>query len=49
MIIGVPKEVKIGENRVGLTDAAVQQLTIRYLSKKMLGLVVESQMKPMKL
>ena len=28
MIIGVPKEIKIGENRVGLTDAAVQQLTI---------------------
>lgn len=26
MIIGVPKEVKIGENRVGLTDAGVQQL-----------------------
>lgn len=26
MIIGVPTEIKIGENRVGLTDAAVQQL-----------------------
>lgn len=26
MIIGVPKEIKIGENRVGLTDAGVQQL-----------------------
>lgn len=26
MIIGVPKEIKIGENRVGLTDASVQQL-----------------------
>ena len=26
MIIGVPSEIKIGENRVGLTDAAVQQL-----------------------
>lgn len=28
MIIGVPKEIKIGENRVGLTDASVQQLVI---------------------
>jgi alanine dehydrogenase len=28
MIIGVPKEIKIGENRVGLTDAAVQQLVL---------------------
>jgi alanine dehydrogenase len=28
MIIGVPKEVKIGENRVGLTDAGVQQLVM---------------------
>src|SRR5262249_23336395 len=26
MIIGVPKEIKIGENRVGLTDASVRQL-----------------------
>lgn len=26
MIIGVPKEIKISENRVGLTDAGVQQL-----------------------
>lgn len=26
MIIGVPKEVKIGENRVGLTDASIRQL-----------------------
>jgi alanine dehydrogenase len=26
MIIGVPKEIKIGENRVGMTDAGVQQL-----------------------
>lgn len=26
MIIGVPKEIKIGENRVGLTEASVQQL-----------------------
>jgi alanine dehydrogenase len=26
MIIGVPKEIKIGENRVGLTNASVQQL-----------------------
>lgn len=28
MIIGVPKEIKIGENRVGLTDASVQQLVL---------------------
>lgn len=28
MIIGVPKEIKIGENRVGLTDAAVHQLVL---------------------
>lgn len=28
MIIGVPKEIKIGENRVGLTDASVQQLVV---------------------
>lgn len=28
MIIGVPKEIKIGENRVGLTDASVQQLCL---------------------
>lgn len=28
MIIGVPKEIKIGENRVGLTDAGVQQLVL---------------------
>jgi alanine dehydrogenase len=28
MIIGVPKEIKIGENRVGLTDASVQQLVM---------------------
>ena len=27
MIIGVPKEIKISENRVGLTDAGVKQLT----------------------
>lgn len=26
MIIGVPKEIKISENRVGLTEAGVQQL-----------------------
>ena len=28
MIIGVPKEIKIGENRVGLTDASVRQLVL---------------------
>lgn len=28
MIIGVPKEIKISENRVGLTDAGVKQLVI---------------------
>ena len=28
MIIGVPKEIKISENRVGLTDAGVKQLTL---------------------
>ncbi len=28
MIIGVPKEIKISENRVGLTDAGVKQLSI---------------------
>lgn len=28
MIIGVPKEIKISENRVGLTDAGVQQLIL---------------------
>ena len=26
MIIGVPKEIKISENRVGLTEAGVKQL-----------------------
>lgn len=28
MIIGVPKEIKISENRVGLTDAGVKQLVL---------------------
>jgi alanine dehydrogenase len=28
MIIGVPKEIKISENRVGLTEAGVQQLVV---------------------
>ncbi len=28
MIIGVPKEIKISENRVGLTEAGVRQLTL---------------------
>jgi alanine dehydrogenase len=27
MIIGVPKEIKISENRVGMTEAGVRQLT----------------------
>ncbi|MCK6599195.1 MAG: alanine dehydrogenase, partial [Bdellovibrionaceae bacterium] len=26
MIIGVPKEIKISENRVGITEAGVKQL-----------------------
>ena len=26
MIIGVPKEIKISENRVGMTEAGVRQL-----------------------
>ena len=29
MRVGVPKEVKAGEHRVGLTPAAVQELTPR--------------------
>ena len=28
MIIGVPKEIKISENRVGLTEAGVRQLVL---------------------
>ena len=29
MIIGVPKEIKISENRVGLTEAGVRQLVLK--------------------